>query len=77
MSIIKENISVDTLASSINISPSYVFKTLRDMKNESFTEYVAKKRVEEACELLKTDMKIQDIAEPYRLFKCELFHTGI
>lgn len=58
----KENISVDTLARSINVSHSYVFKTLREMKNDSFTEYIAKKRVEEACILLKTDMKIQDIA---------------
>ena len=58
-----EDISIDNLSSSINISPSYIFKILRERKNESFTEYITKKRIDKACELLKTSLKVQEIAQ--------------
>ena len=58
-----EDISIDNLSDSINISPSYIFKILRERKNDTFTEYIAKKRVEKACQLLKTNLQIQKVAE--------------
>jgi len=58
-----EDISVDILSENINISTSYIFKILRERQKDSFTEYITKKRIEKACELLKTNLKIQEIAE--------------
>jgi two-component system response regulator YesN len=59
----QEDLSIDLLSEKVNISPSYIFKILRERKQTSFIEYLTQKRIEKACELLATNLKVQDIAE--------------
>lgn len=57
-----QDISIDSAAQVIGISPSYIFKILSEHSRLSFTEYTTKKRMEKACELLHQNCKVQDIA---------------
>jgi two-component system, response regulator YesN len=57
-----EDLSIDMLSQKVNISPSYIFKIIREHTQTTFTEYITHKRMEKACELLQTNMKVQDIA---------------
>ena len=58
-----EDISINDLSDHVKISPSYIFKIIRDRESDTFKEYIAKKRVEKACQLLKSNMHINKIAE--------------
>lgn len=57
-----EDISIDSASQAIGISSSYIFQILREKGQMTFTEYIARKRVKKACELLQEGYKIQDIA---------------
>ena len=58
----REDISIDSASQVIGISSSYIFKILKEKSKMSFTEYIASKRVMEACRLLKANYKVQEIA---------------
>lgn len=58
-----EDISINDLSDHVKISPSYIFKIIRERESDTFKEYIAKKRVERACQLLKSNMYINKIAE--------------
>ena len=58
------NLSVESAAELVHFSVSYLREIFKDVTGESFNEYLIRKRMEKAGELLrKTSMKIADIAE--------------
>ena len=61
----QKNISLLTLASSMNMSQFYVSKQFKQLVGENFKDYLAKYRMEKAIFLFRENpnMKIKDVAE--------------
>ncbi|WP_139993799.1 response regulator transcription factor [Paenibacillus paridis] len=59
-----EDLSLVDMATRYHIDPSYLSKLFKTVTGENFIEYVSRKRIEKACELLGgTDRKIIEISE--------------
>ena len=57
-------ISIESAAKTVHFSVSYLRQIFKEVTGESFNEYLIRKRMEKAGELLQnTSMKISDIAE--------------
>lgn len=59
---IYEDLSMDTITDSLNVSASHVYKTLRSNCDKTFVEYLTEKKLEKACDLLQQGMKVKDVA---------------
>ncbi|MFC5529191.1 response regulator transcription factor [Cohnella yongneupensis] len=59
-----EDLSLIDVATRYHLDPSYLSKQFKAVTGENFIEYVTRKRMEKACELLRSsDRKINDISE--------------
>jgi two-component system response regulator YesN len=59
-----EDVSLIDMATRFHMDPSYLSKLFKSVTDENFIEYVTRKRMEKACELLQlSDRKINEIAE--------------
>ncbi|MDG0814301.1 response regulator [Cohnella rhizosphaerae] len=59
-----EDVSLIDVATRYHIDPSYLSKLFKSATQENFIEYVTRKRMEKACELLASpERKINEIAE--------------
>ncbi|RXZ82188.1 response regulator [Paenibacillaceae bacterium] len=59
-----EDISLIDVATRHHIAPSYLSKLFKTVTGENFIEYVTRKRMEKACELLRSsEQKVNEIAE--------------
>ncbi|MGG6309429.1 response regulator [Paenibacillus macerans] len=59
-----EDVSLIDVATRFHLDPSYLSKLFKSVIAENFIEYVTRKRIEKACELLRSsDRKISDISE--------------
>ncbi|TFE28614.1 response regulator transcription factor [Cohnella luojiensis] len=59
-----EDISLIDIATRFHMDPSYLSKQFKSVTDENFIEYVTRKRMEKACELLRSsDRKINEISE--------------
>lgn len=59
-----EDLSLVDVATRYHIDPSYLSKLFKIVTGENFIEYISRKRIEKACELLSgSDRKIIDISE--------------
>ncbi|MFC0330492.1 helix-turn-helix domain-containing protein [Paenibacillus sepulcri] len=59
-----EDVSLIDVATRFHMDPSYLSKLFKTVTNENFIEYLTRKRMEKACELLGgSDRKINEIAE--------------
>lgn len=59
-----EDVSLIDVATRFHLDPSYLSKLFKSVTDENFIEYVTRKRMEKACELLRSsDRKINEIAE--------------
>ncbi|MDQ6421662.1 response regulator [Paenibacillus sp. LHD-117] len=59
-----EDIGLIDIATRYHLDPSYLSRQFKAATGENFIEYVTRKRMEKACELLREpDRKINDIAE--------------
>lgn len=60
----REDLSLDIVSKSVHINKYYISKTINNLLNLSFKEFINSLRVIEACELLKnTDKSIINISE--------------
>lgn len=55
--------SLDMVAAQFNVHPTYISHFFKEFIGENFSDYVAKKRIEMAKELLNKDYSLNDIAE--------------
>jgi two-component system response regulator YesN len=55
-------VSMDSLASALRLSPSYVYRILRDREKRSFVELLTERRIERARALLLRNLKVQEVA---------------
>jgi YesN/AraC family two-component response regulator len=55
-------ISMDRLSEELHISPSYVYRILRERNGRTFLEILTAKRIERACALLTQNKKVKDVA---------------
>ncbi|GJM79994.1 hypothetical protein HMSSN139_24900 [Paenibacillus sp. HMSSN-139] len=59
-----EDISLIDVATRFHLDPSYLSKLFKSATAENFIEYVTRKRIEKACELLRSsERKISEISE--------------
>ncbi|MNO41677.1 HTH-type transcriptional regulator YesS [compost metagenome] len=59
-----EDVSLIDAATRFHLDPSYLSKLFKSVTSENFIEYVTRKRIEKACELLRSsERKISDISE--------------
>lgn len=59
-----EDISLIDMATRFHLDPSYLSKQFKSVTSENFIEYVTRKRMEKACELLNmSEYKISEISE--------------
>ncbi|CAM4261715.1 response regulator [Paenibacillus phoenicis] len=59
-----EDISLIDVATRFHLDPSYLSKLFKSVTSENFIEYVTRKRIEKACELLRSsERKISEISE--------------
>ncbi|REE87445.1 two-component system response regulator YesN [Paenibacillus taihuensis] len=59
-----EDFSLIDVATRFHMDAAYLSKLFKSITNENFTEYVTRKRMEKACELLKSsENKINEISE--------------
>jgi two-component system response regulator YesN len=59
-----EDISLIDIATRFHLDPSYLSKQFKSVTSENFIEYVTRKRMEKACELLNlSEYKISEISE--------------
>jgi len=59
-----EDVSLIDVATRFHLDPSHLSKLFKAVTDENFIEYVTRKRMEKACELLRgSDRKINEIAE--------------
>ncbi|WP_235960557.1 helix-turn-helix domain-containing protein [Paenibacillus silvestris] len=59
-----EDVSLIDLATRFHLDPSYLSKQFKSVTGENFIEYLTRKRMEMACELLRlSERKITDISE--------------
>ncbi len=59
-----ENISLIDVATRFHLDPTYLSKLFKSAIGENFVEFMTRKRMEKACELLRdTDRKINEISE--------------
>ncbi|OBZ11771.1 hypothetical protein A8L34_15660 [Bacillus sp. FJAT-27264] len=59
-----EDISLIDVATRFHMDPSYLSKLFKTVTSENFIEYLTRRRMEKACELLRaSDRKISDISE--------------
>lgn len=59
-----EDISLIDIATRFHLDPSYLSKQFKSVTSENFIEYVTRKRMEKACELLNlSESKINEISE--------------
>lgn len=59
-----EDISLIDVATRFHLDPGYLSKLFKSVTSENFIEYLTRKRIGKACELLReTDRKIGEIAE--------------
>ncbi|GHU70799.1 hypothetical protein AGMMS49992_03720 [Clostridia bacterium] len=57
------DLSLNRLAETIHLSPSYLSRLFRQMTGESLTEYIGRRKYKKACTLLsQSSMKIADVA---------------
>ena len=60
----KEEISLNTVAARVNISPSYFSSIFKQETGTTFVEYLTKVRIDKACELLRcTNSRTAEIGE--------------
>ena len=60
----KEEISLNTVAARVNISPSYFSSIFRQETGQTFVEYLTRVRIDSACEMLKcTNLRTAEIGE--------------
>ena len=58
-----EDLTLEWIAEQLHFSPTYVRQIFRQETGEKVAEYIIRKRMEKAAKLLlKTDMKILDVA---------------
>jgi AraC-like DNA-binding protein len=58
-----EEISLTQVAAAVRISPTYLSEKFKQVTGENFVGYVARSRVQKACELLNdSEARISDIA---------------
>jgi AraC-like DNA-binding protein len=55
-------LSMSLLASRLHLSPSYVYRVLREREGRTFVELVTERRLEKAKALLRQDLRVQDVA---------------
>lgn len=61
---LKEPISLSSIAEDVGLSPHYLSRLFAEEVGESFNEFVTRKRMEKAMELLKTsNLKVYEVAE--------------
>ncbi|WP_337914081.1 response regulator transcription factor [Cohnella zeiphila] len=59
-----EDVSLIDVATRFHLDPSHLSKLFKSVTDENFIEYVTRRRMEKACELLRaSDRKINEIAE--------------
>ncbi|MEK3724731.1 response regulator transcription factor [Paenibacillus sp. FSL H8-0034] len=59
-----EDLALTTVSYKVGLSPSYFSKVFREQVGESYNDYITRKRVEKAEELLRdTNLKVYEIAE--------------
>ncbi|WP_130607498.1 helix-turn-helix domain-containing protein [Cohnella abietis] len=59
-----EDVGLIDVATRYHMDPSHLSRQFKSVTGENFIEYVTRKRMEKACELLReSDRKINDIAE--------------
>ena len=57
------NMSLDMIATQFNVHPTYISHFFKEYIGENFSDYIAKKRIEKAKELLRsTDLTVSEIA---------------
>ena len=60
---LEEKFSLGEVAKAVSICPSYLSEKFKEVTGENFVGYVARTRVEKACELLRgSPLRISDIA---------------
>jgi two-component system, response regulator YesN len=70
------NLSVETVAANVNLSPEYVRKLFKQIDGNSLSHYITQLRLGKACELLlSTKMSIQSIGEQVGLHNASHFFT--
>lgn len=57
------NLSMDDVSDATSLSTSYIYKIMKRNTDMTFVEYLTNKKINQACKLLSTDMKIKDIAK--------------
>ncbi|MFB9749978.1 helix-turn-helix transcriptional regulator [Paenibacillus hodogayensis] len=69
-----EDISLETVADRLNMSPGYMSKQFKEQTGMNFSEYVNELRMQKAKELLQSsDCKIQEVAERVGYFNVNSF----
>ena len=56
------NMSLDMIATQFNVHPTYISHFFKEYIGENFSDYIAKKRIEKAKELLAKDYTLNDVA---------------
>jgi YesN/AraC family two-component response regulator len=70
------NLSVETIAETVDLFPEYVRKLFKQVEGNSLSHYITQLRLGKACELLlSTKMSIQSIGEQVGLHNASHFFT--
>lgn len=71
------NLSIDIIASYVNKSANYTRSIFKQNKNISISDYIAKKRFDEVCRMLKeTNLTAQTIAQKAGMSSGSYFYTA-
>lgn len=57
------NLSMDDVSAATNLSASYIYKIMKRNTHLTFVEYLTNKKINKACELLYSNMKVKDVAK--------------
>mgnify|MGYP003290900437 CR=1 FL=1 len=67
------NLNINMLGATFSLTPSYLSNLFKMKKGEMLKDYIKKVRLSHAKELLKTDMKIEDVAKNCGFIDSKLF----
>ncbi len=71
------NLSIDTIASYVNKSANYTRSIFKQNKNISISDYIAKKRFDKVCRMLRTtNLTAQSIAQKVGMSPGSYFYTA-
>ena len=59
---LSESLTLESVASRVYLNSTYLSELFKTETGKNFKDYILEKRMELACELLKSPMKISDIA---------------